>query len=159
MGRKKIEITNAHSSGVVKPVEATPAEVKPVEPWDPLAGTWEVKGVPIGRYIGKFVGAEYLPVKDPDPMTGKGGRQWAMIKFIFEISEGDYAGCYISREVPATRTPNSYFAEWVAALTGEKVSANGFNLKGCISKKYLCDYAVKKDDWLHVNSIILCPNQ
>src|ERR1700722_3989151 len=78
------------------------------EVFDPMKGIVAESasgGLPVGNYVGEFVGAEYLPVVEPDAMTGKGGRQFPQILFKWLLTEGEHKGKTATRETPAPK-PN-----------------------------------------------------
>jgi hypothetical protein len=121
-------------------------------------------GLPAGRYQAEFVGAEYLPAVEPDPMTGKGGRQFATVQFKWRVSQGEHVGQYATRETPASKGIKSAYIQVCGFVIGKPLGANeDINLTPFVGRKYLLTVAQKvgKDgtpkNWTHVVNAMLIP--
>lgn len=145
---------------------AQPAQ-RPASPtppgFDPMQGVVTVGGggsVTAGSYQATFLGAELLPVTEPDPMTGKGGRQWAAVKFRWQLDDDRE----VSRETPANSGQKSGYTQTVAWLLGRVPAANeAFSLQPCVGRKYLITVGPKVNKigqptgWTEVTACIPLP--
>jgi hypothetical protein len=129
------------------------------EPYDPLKGVISTGSVPAGNYTGVFKTAEHLPVADPDPMTGKGGRQWAGIRWQWEVIDGEYKGKMVSAETTTKNGSGSRQYQVLSWLLG-KPPSSAYDLTGCVGKRYLLTVAPKAGKtWVEVQNAMLIPNQ
>lgn len=117
-------------------------------------------GIPAGSYKAKFVGLEFLPALPPDGMTGKSARQYACVRFRWEILEGDYAGKIATRETPPNNTSlKSKFLQTVAMLI-RKSPEQGYDLQSCVGQTYTIGISNKLDKsgkpttWLEVSQCL-----
>lgn len=117
-------------------------------------------GIPAGSYRAKFTGIEFLPALEPDPMTGKSARQYAAVRFKWEIVEGEHAGKIAIRECPPNNTSlKSKFLQTVAMLI-RKSPEQGYDLQGCIGQAYTIGISNKLDKngkpttWLEVSQCL-----
>ncbi|MBY0457868.1 MAG: hypothetical protein K2V38_11060 [Gemmataceae bacterium] len=113
------------------------APTTPPQAFDPMKGTVVSSaggGVEPNSYSAEFAGAEYIAACDPDPMTGKGGRQWPSIKFTWRLEDGRA----VTRETSANKGLKSGFIETVGWLIGKPLAANeAFDLTACVGQVYL----------------------
>jgi len=152
---------NAPNKAAAQPTVARSASV-PTD-FDPMQGIVTTGGggsVPPGSYHATFSGADLLPVTDPDPMTGKGGRQWAAIKFRWQLDDGRE----VARETPANTGQKSGYIQTVGWLLGRVPAANEtFTLKPCVGQQYLITVGPKVNKmgqptgWSEVTACILLP--
>jgi hypothetical protein len=129
---------------------------------DPMIMTVSAGGsVPNGNYTGKFQKAEYLPETEADPMTGKGGRQFAAIRFSWEITEGDYQGKIVNTETPTADGVKSRRYQVMSWLTGKNPSAGeAVSLATVVGKRYLLTLGSRNGkQWIEVTNAMLIPNQ
>lgn len=141
--------------------------------FDPMRGRVAAPtagALPAGTYTAEFLGAEYLPVSEPDPMTGKGGRQWAAVAFRWKVAEGEHAGQTATREASlgeeprVAYSPKSKYVEFAGLIMGKTLSPNDeIELKPYVGRKYLLTVAHKTDAagnqkaWTHVANAMLIP--
>lgn len=134
--------------------------------FDPMQGVvaeGSKGGLPIGNYIGVFVGAEYLPAKEPDPMSGEGGRQWPKTVFRWQIVEGEYKDKFAIRETSVGQgTSKSAFVQVCGLVMGKTLTAKDpYNLKPYVGRKYGLTIGNKTDkngnatQWTHVVNAML----
>jgi hypothetical protein len=121
-------------------------------------------GLPAGNYVGLFECAEYLPVQEPDEMTGKGGRQWAKIAFKWRIAEGEHKDKTAIRETPESNGIKSQFIQWCGLVMSKSLTPkDGYDLAPFVGRKYLITVSVKADKngnptaWTHVSNAMLMP--
>ena len=131
-----------------------------IVPYDPMKGTISTgSGVPAGQYTGVFKGAEYLPEQEPDGMTGKGGRQFACVRYQWEIAEGDYKGKLVATDTPTANGVKSRQYQVISWLLAKSPSTN-FTLTGCVDKRYLLTLGSRSGkSWIEVTNAMLIPNQ
>ncbi len=122
-------------------------------------------GLPVGTYVGLFQGAEYLPVIEADPMTGKGGRQWAKVAFKWGITtEGEFAGKVAIRETPCSIGAKASYTTFCGHVMGRTLTASEkIDLTPFVGKKYLLTVSNQVDAngnqkaWTHVSNAIPMP--
>lgn len=135
----------------------------PPQPFDPMKGMVAASaggGVEPDNYAAEFVGAEYIPASDADPMTGKGGRQWPSIKFSWRLEDGRA----VSRETSANKGLKTGFVETVGWLLGKPLAANeAYDLTACVGLTYLVTVGPKMNKagqptgWNEVTACIKLP--
>ena len=118
-------------------------------------------GVPAGVYNGRFAKAQHVPVQAPDPMTGKGGREYAAARFTWEITDGTYAGKMVFTDTPLATGPKSRFYAILSWLLGKNLpGGDAYDLSGCVGKKYLITMGSKAGKtWVEVTNAMLLPGQ
>jgi hypothetical protein len=111
-----------------------PANAAAVDPWAGTVAAPGGGGLPPGTYTGTFDSVEYLPESPPDPMTGKGGRQFPKFAFKWRLDDGREA----TRETPVSFGPKAAYAAACGWLVGRPLApGDKFNLRGCVGRKYL----------------------
>jgi hypothetical protein len=130
---------------------------------DPMKGRLVAKangvGLPAGAYTAEFINCEYLPAKEPDPMTGKGGRQWACYRFSWRVIGGEHDSQTAYRETPCGTTPVCDFAKVCAWITGKPIDGD-FDLYACVGKRYRISVSQKVNkagvatNYFHVSSCV-----
>ena len=131
--------------------------------FDPMCGTISTgEAVPAGVYTAAFIGAEYLPAKDPDPMTGKGGQKFDDIKFTWEITKvGEHLGKKVSTKTPNSNGTTSRFTAVVSWLLGPQVAVAGgaFDLKPTVGKIFMITIGTRPNKkWVEVVIAIAMPD-
>ncbi len=147
-----------------EPIQA-PAQAGDPPAFNPMQGvvaSGSGGGVPPGDYQADFGGAEYLPAAEPDPMTGKGGRKWAVVRFTWRVDDGRLA----TRETPANYGSKSGFMQVVGWLLGRTLApGEPFDLTACASRRYLITVRPKQNragqptGWNEVTACIPLPPQ
>jgi hypothetical protein len=130
--------------------------------FDPMAAVVSDGGqVPPGTYTGKFMRADYLPTCEPDPMTGKGGRQYDAIRFSWEVADGEYGGKVVSVDTPkATGTKSRFYCVGCWLLGRNPAAGERMNLNPCVGQKYLLTVGSKPGkSWMEVVNAMKLPNQ
>jgi hypothetical protein len=130
------------------------------QPFDPMRGVVTAgtsTGVPAGSYHTVFTGAEYLPPTEADPMTGKGGRQWAVIRFTWRLGDGRT----VTRETSDKTGIKATYPQVCGWLLGRTLTAGEpFDISGCVGQSYLVTVGPKKNrlgqptSWLEVVACI-----
>ena len=134
---------------------------KSFNPMDFVVPETDGGGLPVGQYEGAFLGIDHLPVKEADPMTGEGKREYPNYVFKWEITKGDFAGKVVSRETSTNVGIKTKFAEVVGMVRGSPLAPKeAVQLKQFIGKKYMLAVSKKLDkngnpkEWTHVSNAI-----
>jgi hypothetical protein len=116
--------------------------------------------IPPGNYEADFAGAEYLPVSEPNPMTGKGERKWPSVRFNWQLDDGRMA----PRETPANYGSKSGYSQTVGWLLGRTLTpGEPFDLMACVGRRYLITVGPKMNKagqptgWTEVTACIPLP--
>lgn len=137
---------------------------KVFDPMESIVAESNSGGLPAGNYVGVFEAAEYLPVQEPDAMSGEGGRQWAKIAFKWRITDGEHAGKFAVRETPHSTGVKASYVQVCGLIMGKTLTPkDAINLKPFVGRKYLLTIGNKADkngnptNWTHVTNAMLCP--
>lgn len=148
---------SAPPAAATRPAAPLPTDFNPMEGVVTAGGGGSVTA---GSYQASFVGADLLPATDADPMTGKGGRQWAAIKFRWQLEDGRE----VTRETPANTGQKSGYVQTVGWLLGRMPAASeAFSLTPCVGRMYLITVGAKVNKvgqptgWTEVTACIPLP--
>jgi hypothetical protein len=104
-------------------------------------------GVPVGSYLGRFVGVEKVTNDFGD------GLAWR-----WEIVGGPHAGQRVGRITTAQPTTKNVCGKILAGLIGKPLSAGEqFDLDGCVGKTYLLVVAEGERGGTRVESVTTAP--
>jgi hypothetical protein len=123
-------------------------------------------GLPAGAYSAVFEAADYLPEEPPDPMTGRGGRQWPKVVFRWRIAEGPEAGKEAIRETPVGTSSRVGYTQVCGWLVGKTLGVGDKGgLQECVGKRYLLTVGNRTTKegvptaWTHVVNAMRLPGQ
>jgi hypothetical protein len=92
-------------------------------------------------------------------MTGKGGRQYAAIRWQWELSDGEHKGKLVNTETSTKNGPSSRQYQVLSWLLGQPPSG-AYDLTGCLDKKYLLTLGSRAGKtWVEVSNAMKLPGQ